>query len=57
MYRNTKSLCCAPGNNIMLSVNYTSEPNKQTHGKEIRFVVTRDKEKGKSELDEVVKSY
>ena len=41
MYRNVKSLCCVPGTNIVLQVDYISKPNKLT-GKEIRFVVTRD---------------
>ena len=27
MYRNTESLHCAPGANIVLSVDYTSKPN------------------------------
>ena len=31
MYRNIESLLCAPGNNIVLQVNYTSITNKQKH--------------------------
>ena len=34
MYRHIDSLCCIPGTNIMLQVNYTSKQiYKQTHGK------------------------
>ena len=32
IYRN-KELCCVPGSNIALEVNYTSKANKQTHRK------------------------
>ena len=41
MYRITESLCCIPGTNRVLQVNYTSNTNKQIHRKEIRFLVTR----------------
>ena len=33
MYRNIKSLFCAPGTNIVLWINYTSKTNKQAHSK------------------------
>ena len=29
MHRTIKSLCCVPGTNIVLQVNYTSKTNKQ----------------------------
>ena len=32
MYRNIKSLCCVPGTNLVLLVNYTSKTNKQKNG-------------------------
>ncbi len=41
MYRNTKSLCCVTGTNIVLKVNYTSKTQKHTHREELRLVVTR----------------
>ena len=58
MYRNIKSLCCTPVNNIVLQVNYTS--NKQTNEfieKEIRFVVTRGKGGGRGNWMKIVKRY
>ena len=36
MYRNIESLCCAPGTNIVLQVNYTSKTNKQTNSQKKR---------------------
>ena len=44
MYRDIESLCCVTGTNIVVSVSYTSETNKQTSKlieKEVRFAVTR----------------
>ena len=41
IYRRVESLCCMPGSNIMLQVNYNSKANKLIE-KEIRFVVTKD---------------
>ena len=41
MYRDIESLCCVPGTNIVLQVNYTSKTNKFIE-KEIRFVAIRD---------------
>ena len=38
MYRNIKSLYCAPGTSTVLQVNYTSKKTKRE--KKIRFVVT-----------------
>ena len=40
MYRNTESLCCVTGTNIVVQVYYTSKTNKPIE-KEIRFAVTR----------------
>ena len=45
MYRDIESLCCVPGTNIVLQVNYTSK-NKQIHRK-IKFVVMRGWIEGK----------
>ena len=42
-YRNTKSLCCAQGTNIMWQINNTSKKKKKPDNlveKEIRLVVT-----------------
>ena len=36
MYRSTESLCCVPGTNIVLQVNYTSKTNKQTNSQKKR---------------------
>ena len=57
MYRNSKSLCCVTGTNIVLQVNYTSKTNKQTNKQtnlekkrsDLRFPKARG---GGGELDE-----
>ena len=36
MYRNIVSLCCVPGINIELQVNYTSKISKQTNSQKKR---------------------
>ena len=51
MHRNSKSLCCVTGSNIVLQVNYTAKVNKLID-KEIRIVVTRGGGSGEGELDE-----
>ena len=50
MYRKIKSLCCVPGTNNVLQVNYTSKTNKQK--KNIRFVVTRSEGWWEGKLNE-----
>ena len=50
MHRNIKSLCCVPGTDITLEINYTSKKANKLIEKEITFVVTRSG--GEGELDE-----
>ena len=51
MYRNLKSLCSAPGTNIMLSIILQNQINKLIE-KEISFLVTRGRGWGDGEFDE-----
>ena len=51
MYRNIKSLCCAPENNIVLQVKITSKRKQTKSEKEIRFVTIRGNGWEERELD------
>ena len=56
-YRNTKSLCHVTGTNIMWYISYTSKQTNKFIEKEIRFVVTRGRRRGKGNWMKVVKRY
>ena len=49
MYRNIKSLCCAPGADVVLQVNYTSktkETNSERKRSDLWLPEARGEEKG-----------
>ena len=53
MYRNIETLCCGPGTNIVLQVNYTSKTNKKTNSQQKRSDLwSPEWGIGKGELDE-----
>ena len=56
VYRNIESLCCIPGSNMVLQVNYASKTNKFIE-KEIRFVAARSGVRENGKLNESSQKY